>query len=113
MKNTIIVGIALLLLCLAVPSAYSGNCTETYQTYLDKKINCYHNHSERYANSRSINLQRYASICQQKASYYTNVKNSIMEDLNKRKNCLKPHQIDVYLNERFFGTAKTNSLTAK
>jgi hypothetical protein len=101
MKKTIIAIFALVLFYLGVPSAHCGNCNEEHETYLNHKINCYLNNSRMLADSKSENLQQYAAVCRQKAIYFSSAKAGILEELNAKQKCLKPHQIDVYLNERY------------
>ena len=113
MKITFISVIALCLIGPAVSSAYSSSCHEFYQIYLDRKIDHYIGHASRLADSQGKNLQQYAVLCRQKASYFASEKNKILKDLKTRQDCLKPHQIDAYLNERFSCLAKANKVAGK
>lgn len=114
MKKTLIFSVffGMCLFCL-VSSAFPDDCNQMHEAYLDQKIACCQKKAETFMNSRSDNIRKYAEINQQKASYYASAKKSILEDLNARDCCLKPYQINVYLNKRFFAISESSLIADK
>ena len=92
------------------PSVLSEDYKQIHETYLDQKINCCQKKAEMLRNSKYENIRKCAEINAQKAAYYLHAKKRILEDLNVRGCCLKPHQIDVYLIERFKGISEGRTM---
>ncbi|KJS33279.1 MAG: hypothetical protein VR64_02780 [Desulfatitalea sp. BRH_c12] len=115
MKQSIVIFVlgSICFFLLAASPVYADDHTKLYENYLSDKASTYMNRSEMLRDSKSPHLRWHAALCLQKASYYVSARQNIVRELNARKGPLKPHQIDVYLNDKFDQVSRENLRAAQ